>query len=282
MKKNPPAEIFRHDGHNPFAGEFTNVICMRPSKNGTITVWVRSDNVEGSSEDCWQEDIDSPEKFIAACQSCLEFVEFGDADVVDVARAGYAALASLNRTMASGVRDSLLAEFDADCSKPEEKSEPPLSGRHSFTTLSGDEAREKYGASMMFVGPANTGDAEESAGDEDLEVGDVRGGLTLVAKGDDFPDEWDSWLDELVEGYSALVNEAVRRNLDQESLGLMEGPEGLKAFAEKVGVEFQIEFWEGECISGQYHLGWIKTSKIPHARAEGRRILDALRRSLSA
>lgn len=99
------------------------------------------------------------------------------------------------------------------------------------------------------------------------EIGDKRGKLTLVAKGDDFPHEWDGWLDELIESYSSLVTEAVRKELDLEALGLAEGPEGLKAFAVQIGVEFEQDFWEGECVSGQYQLGWIKTSDITKATA---------------
>lgn len=99
------------------------------------------------------------------------------------------------------------------------------------------------------------------------EIGDKRGNFTLVARGDDFPDEWDGWLDELVESYSNLVKEAVCKDLDLEALGLVEGHEGLKAFAEQVGVEVEQDFWEGECVSGQYQLGWIKTSDIPKAAA---------------
>ena len=113
------------------------------------------------------------------------------------------------------------------------------------------------------------------------EVGDKRGNLTLVARGDDFPDEWDGWLDELIESYSNLVQDAMRRNLDPEAFGLVEGHEGLMLFAEQLGVEFDAEFWEGECMSGQYQLGWIKTSNIPKARVEGLKILSELGSSLA-
>ncbi len=113
------------------------------------------------------------------------------------------------------------------------------------------------------------------------EVGDKRGNLTLVARGDDFPDEWDGWLEELVESYSNLVQDAMRRNLDPEAFGLVEGHEGLMLFAEQLGVEFDAEFWEGECMSGQYQLGWMKTSNIPKARVEGLKILSELGSSLA-
>lgn len=113
------------------------------------------------------------------------------------------------------------------------------------------------------------------------EVGDKRGNLTLVARGDNFPDEWDGWLEELVESYSNLVQDAMRRNLDPEAFGLVEGHEGLMLFAEQLGVEFDAEFWEGECMSGQYQLGWMKTSNIPKARVEGLKILSELGSSLA-
>lgn len=108
------------------------------------------------------------------------------------------------------------------------------------------------------------------------EIGDKRDNLTLVARGDDFPDEWDGWLDELLESYDKLVKEAVRKELDLEALGLVEAREGLRAFAEQLGVEFEEEFWEGGCISGQYQLGWIKTSSIPRAITKAKELLGAL------
>jgi hypothetical protein len=69
--------------------------------------------------------------------------------------------------------------------------------------------------------------------------------------------------------------------VDPEALGLVEGLAGLKAFADQLGVEFEKEFWEGECISGQYQLGWIKTSEISKARVQGLKIISELGSSLA-
>jgi hypothetical protein len=113
------------------------------------------------------------------------------------------------------------------------------------------------------------------------EIGDKRGNFTLVARGDDFPDEWDGWLDELLERYGKLVKDAASKKLHLEVLGLVEGPEGLKAFAEQIGVAFEQEFWEGACISGQYQLGWIRTSEIRRAQRGARQLLAHIEQKLT-
>lgn len=130
-------------------------------------------------------------------------------------------------------------------------------------------------------------EAEQSEGSEDFEADDFgeetpeigyqRGSYTLVARGDDFPEEWDDWLEELVDSYRNLVEEAERKELDLEALGLVDDQGGLMAFSEQLGVDFEKHFWESECISGFYQIGWIKTSEIPDARGRGLRIINDLR-----
>jgi hypothetical protein len=55
----------------------------------------------------------------------------------------------------------------------------------------------------------------------------------------------------------------------------------MMAFAEEFGVEFEREFWEGECISGYYQHGWIKTSDFPQAEQKGLKILAELEQKIS-
>jgi hypothetical protein len=121
--------------------------------------------------------------------------------------------------------------------------------------------------------------AERNAEDEEDEICDVddqKGKLTLVARGDDWPDDWSGWLEPLVEKYAALVERAFAAGLNLSEMGLHDGVEGMMAFAEELGVEFEREFWEGECISGYYQHGWITTSDIPQAERKGLKILADL------
>jgi len=237
--------------------------------------------MDGAAEDCWQKDLASAAEFISACETCLDFVEFGEADVVDVVRGGFEELRKLDLAFANALRTALLGQFSEDCAvAPADRSAVNDEGAE-VTRLSNEDARQKYGSAMIFIHGPSTESAEDDPSEAIPEIGDKRGKLTLVAKGDDFPDEWDGWLDELVDGYSSLVTEALRKEVDPEALGLVEGLAGLKAFAEQLGVEFEQEFWEGECISGQYQLGWIKTSEIPKARVQGLKIISELGSSLA-
>lgn len=124
--------------------------------------------------------------------------------------------------------------------------------------------------------------AEDEEGQTDCyDVDDQKGNLTLVARGDDWPEDWSGWLDPLVEKYAALVEKAYAAGFNLSEMGLRDGVEGMMAFAEELGVEFEREFWEGECISGYYQHGWIKTSDIPQAEQKGLKILAELEQKIS-
>ena len=116
---------------------------------------------------------------------------------------------------------------------------------------------------------------------EDYEVGLTKRSRTLVAMGDDWPDQWDGWLEDAVQQYGALVEQADEAGLDLEALELEAHASGHQAFAERIGVEFGSEFWEGECSSGHFVCGWIKTKEIPKATAAAQRILAELKAKIS-
>ncbi len=117
---------------------------------------------------------------------------------------------------------------------------------------------------------------------EDYEIGLTKRSRTLVAMGDDWPDQWDCWLEDAVEKYSALVKQASDAGLALEDLGLEEEARGRQGFAESLGVDFESDFWEGEFISGHFVCGWIKTKDIPKATATARQILAELKEKLAA
>jgi hypothetical protein len=150
-KKSPDIQLYKYEGQNPFSGAYTNAVCARHTANGKFTVWVKAWSGDGTVEDCWHKDIDSPGTFISACQACLEFVEFGDADVVGVIRAGFAGLKKLNIKFAESLRQQLLSEFSEDCAAT--PAEPPAidGSKSTVTRVSNAEARQKYGSSMIVI-----------------------------------------------------------------------------------------------------------------------------------
>jgi hypothetical protein len=145
-------QLFVHDGQNPFSGAYTNAIYARRQANGTFTVWVKAWGISATTEDCWHEDIASPAQFIAACQDCLEFVEFGDAGAVEVIRSGFAALCELDKEFSDALRTELLASFSEDCAEPQTNvQESGTSSEDKVRRLTNEEAREKYGSSVVFI-----------------------------------------------------------------------------------------------------------------------------------
>lgn len=202
----------------------------------------------------------------------MEFGEFGEADVVDVIREGFDSLRKLDLSFAEALRTALFEKFSEHCAKPPADPSAISDERVNVTRLSNEEAEQSE---------ESADSAEDDSGEDTPEVGYKRGSYTLVARGDDFPDEWDGWLDELVESYRNLFEEAERKELDLEALGLVEDRHGLMGFSEQLGVDFEQHFWVSECISRHYQLGWIKTSEIPKARGRGLKMLNELSSRLS-
>jgi hypothetical protein len=145
-------QLFVHDGQNPFSGAYTNAIYARRQANETFTVWVKAWGTSASIEDCWHEDISSPAQFIAACQDCLEFVDFGDAGAVEVIRSGFATLRELDKEFSDALRTELLTAYSEDCAKPQTNvRESGTSSEGNVRRLTNEEAREKYGSSVVFI-----------------------------------------------------------------------------------------------------------------------------------
>jgi hypothetical protein len=150
-KKTRDLLLYQHDGNNPFSGEYLNAIYTRRRANGKFTVWVKAWSNDGSAQDCWHKDIASASDFISACQTCLEFVEFGDADVVDAMRGGFDGLRKLDASFADMVRAALIGQFSEDCVLPAPTPPAIGHGRVRVTRLRNEEARQKYGSAMIFV-----------------------------------------------------------------------------------------------------------------------------------
>ncbi len=150
-KKSQDLLLFKHEGQNPFSGAYTNAIYARRRANGKFTVWVKAWNSDGATEDCWQKDLASAAEFVSACETCVDFVEFGEADVVDVVRGGFDGLRKLDLSFANALRTALLGQFSEDCAVAPVAPPEMGGGNVAVTRLSNEEARKKYGSSMIFV-----------------------------------------------------------------------------------------------------------------------------------
>jgi hypothetical protein len=142
--------LIQHDGQNPFSGAYANAIYVRRRANGKFTVWVKAWNSDGAAEDCWQKDLASAAEFVSACEACLEFVEFGEADVVDVIRSGFEGLRKLDLSFADTLRTALLEQFSEDCAAPPAEPTDFSDAKVAIKRLNKEEAQQKYGASMIF------------------------------------------------------------------------------------------------------------------------------------
>jgi hypothetical protein len=143
--------LLQHEGQNPFSGAYTNAIYARRRANGKFTVWVKAWSSDGAAEDCWQKDLASAAEFISACETCLEFVEFGEADVVDVIRSGFEGIRKLDPSFTDTLRTALLEQFSEDCAAPSVEPTDLVGGKVTITRLSNEEARKKYGSSIVFI-----------------------------------------------------------------------------------------------------------------------------------
>jgi hypothetical protein len=111
-------------------------------------------------------------------------------------------------------------------------------------------------------------------------IGDCCDGKVLVCMGDDQPDQWAGWLEELVDEFNLLRDAATAHGLlcriDSQSLELGDW----SGFCEEVGVDLNQEFWEGSLVSGQFVMGWVEKKKIGTARRRGGSLLKKLHSSL--
>ena len=111
-------------------------------------------------------------------------------------------------------------------------------------------------------------------------IGDCCDGKVLVCMGDDQPDQWAGWLEELVDEFNLLRDAATAHGLlcriDSQSLELGDW----SGFCEEVGVDLKREFWEGSLVSGHFVMGWVEKKKIGAARRRGGSLLKKLHRNL--
>ncbi len=138
-------------------------------------------------------------------------------------------------------------------------------------------ARRCIGCSRSETTKLNRAMSDE---DDIPSIGDCCDGKVLVCIGDDEPDQWDDWLEELVDEFNSLRDAATA-----QGLLCRVGPKclelgGWSDFCEEVGVDLNQEFWEGSLVSGQFVMGWVEKKKIGTARRRGGSLLKKLQSSL--
>jgi hypothetical protein len=122
--------------------------------------------------------------------------------------------------------------------------------------------------------------SEEEEVEDYPDIGDRRNGFILVCMGDDRPDQWIDWLEELVCKYEELEALAEARELPLDA-----GPDygnllGWRDFCETLGVSMDSKFWEGCMTSGQFQMGWIQSGTIRSAKKAGKEILNKIHKNL--
>ncbi len=134
-------EFLSFSGTNPFSGEYQNSIWCRRNASGTFTLWVRHWPSQ-SGTPCRHKNIRTPEQFVNACETCLEFADFEGAGVTDAARSGFRHIQRIDPEFAEALRTHLLREFEVDCSEPALTPERP----NALENLC-----ERLGASWTFI-----------------------------------------------------------------------------------------------------------------------------------
>lgn len=112
------------------------------------------------------------------------------------------------------------------------------------------------------------------------DIGDCRDGLLLVCMGDDRPDQWIDWLEELVGEYEDFRAIAEEHEVPLDAGSDCGTLDGWSDFCEALGVSIESELWEGGMVSGHFHRGWIKPGTIRSAKKVGKKILKKIQKNL--
>ena len=111
-------------------------------------------------------------------------------------------------------------------------------------------------------------------------IGECRDGCVLVCMGDDKPDQWDGWLQKLVQYFNYLSEVAVANGLSCRVKPRGRPLKGWADFCDLLGVCISHDFWEGSMISGHFVTGWIGKKELRFARRSGRALIKQIERNL--
>ena len=113
-------------------------------------------------------------------------------------------------------------------------------------------------------------------------IGDCRDGDVLVCMGDDRPDQWAGWLEELVDEFNSLREIATAHDLACRPAPASNDLRDWSDFCTELGVNLSRQFWEGSMVSGHFVMGWVKKSEVSATRKRGHSLVKKLRRNLVA
>jgi hypothetical protein len=113
-------------------------------------------------------------------------------------------------------------------------------------------------------------------------IGTSREGAVLVCMGDDQPDQWAGWLEELVDEFNCLRDSATAHGLSLRVRSQGQDFGDWSDFCDAVGVNLKRQFWEGSLVSGQFVMGWVKETRVSSAKKRGESVVQKLRANLVA
>lgn len=113
-------------------------------------------------------------------------------------------------------------------------------------------------------------------------IGDCRDGDVLVCMGDDRPDQWAGWLEELVDEFNSLREVATAHDLACRPAPACNDLGDWSDFCTELGVNLSRQFWEGSMVSGHFVMGWVKKSEVSATRKRGHSLVKKFRRNLVA
>ncbi len=134
-------ELLSFRATNPFSGEYQNSLMCRHSTSRAFTLWVQHWPSE-AAKPCRHKNIRTPEQFVHACETCLEFADFGGASVTDAVRSGFRHIRQIDPKFAEALRTHFLCEFEVDCSEPALTTGKPNAS---------ENLRERLGTSWTFI-----------------------------------------------------------------------------------------------------------------------------------
>ena len=116
---------------------------------------------------------------------------------------------------------------------------------------------------------------------QDIYVGQEIGGRTLVCRGDDWPDEFVSWLEPLASEFNHIQQRAEEFGITLKAPKSGNLLDSVTDFCSEIFIDFDSEFWEGDHISGIYKTGWLRNSAKEKSGRKGLLLIDQLSKKIS-
>lgn len=110
----------------------------------------------------------------------------------------------------------------------------------------------------------------------ELCIGDQVNGRELVCWGDDWPDEFAPWLEGLFIKFSDILQKAEELGVSLTSPETNSHIADFIDYGEKIGIEFEKSFWEGDHVSGIFVTGWVPLGKEQESANLGHVLMENL------